>query len=89
MGRFSDDYKDNNEIRAGLVEAGAKVGDITMNSTSVVITARINVENNNFVSLNHSIKLHAILKDVKYSIASVNTATADLSVTADYSNFVY
>lgn len=89
LSKFSDDYKDNNEIRTGLVEADAKVGNITMNTTSAVITARITVDGNKFVSMNHSIKLHAILNDVKYLIASVKEATADLSVTADYSNFVY
>ena len=89
LSKFSDDYKDNNEIRTGLVEADAKVGNITMNTNSAVITARITVDSNKFVSLNHSIKLHAILNDVKYLIASVKEATADLSVTADYSDFVY
>ena len=89
LGKFTNDYKDNNEIKAGLKEAGASLDSITMNTTSVTIKAKINVENFNFVSLNHSIKMNAVLTNVKYSIAKVSKASADLSTTIDYTDFKY
>lgn len=89
LGRFTNDYKDVNEIRSGLAEAGAGVGAITVKTTSVKITAKINASNKRFVSLTHDIKMAATLNDVKYSIAKVKTATADLETTVKYTDFKY
>ena len=89
LGRFTKDYKDVDEIRSGLAEAGAGVGNITVNTTSVTIKAKINASNNRFVSLTHNIKMSASLNDVKYSIAKVKTATADLQTTVKYTDFKY
>ncbi len=89
LGRFTKDYKDVDEIRSGLAEAGAGVGDITVKTTSVTIKAKINASNNRFVSLDHNIKMSATLNDVKYSIAKVKTATADLETTVKYTEFKY
>lgn len=89
LGKFTADYKDIAEIKDGLAEAGAGLGSITVNTTSVVIKAKIAVANKNFVSLSQSIKMHAVLTDVKYSVAKVKQATTDLSTAVDYSSFVY
>lgn len=89
LGRFTKDYKDADEIRSGLSEAGAGVGAITVKTTKVTITAKINASNNRFVSLTHSIKMSAALNDVRYSIAKVKTATADLETTVKYTEFKY
>ncbi len=89
LGKFTKDYKDVDEIRSGLAEAGAGVGAITVNTTSVTIKAKINASNNRFVSLTHNIKMSATLNDVKYSIAKVKTATADLETTVKYTEFKY
>ena len=89
LGRFTKDYKDVDEIRSGLAEAGASVGNITVNTTSVTIKAKISASNNRFVSLSHNIKMSASLNDVKYSIAKVKTATADLQTTVKYTDFKY
>lgn len=89
LGRFTKDYKDVDEIRSGLSEAGAGVGAITVKTTSVTIKAKINASNSRFVSITHNIKMSATLNDVKYSIAKVKTATADLETTVKYSEFKY
>ncbi len=89
LGRFTKDYKDVDEIRSGLADAGAGVGAITVKTTSVTIKAKINASNNRFVSLSHNIKMSATLNDVKYSIAKVKTATADLETTVKYTEFKY
>ena len=89
LGRFTKDYKDVDEIRSGLADVGAGVGAITVETTSVTVKAKINVSNNRFVSLTHNIKMAATLNDVKYSIAKVKTATANLETTVKYTDFKY
>ena len=89
LGRFTKDYKDVDEIIAGMSEAGAKTDGITVKTSSVKITAKIAVDTNRLVSLNHSFKMSATLSNVKYSIAKVKTASADLSTTVSYSDFRY
>lgn len=89
LSRFTKDFKDTKEIRDGLNEAGAGVDGITLKTTSVVITAKIEAATNRFVSLEHRIKMSAVLTNVKYSIAKVKQATSDLSTTVKYSSFKY
>ena len=89
LGKFTKDYKDVDEIKAGINEAGAKVDSITVKTSSVKITAKIDVETGRLVSLNHSFKMSATLSNVKYSIAKVKNASADLSTTVSYSDFKY
>ncbi len=89
LGKFTKDYKDVDEIRSGINEAGAKVDGITVKTSSVRITAKIAVETNRFESISHSFKMSATLTNVKYSIAKVKKATADLSTTVSYSSFKY
>lgn len=89
LSRFTKDFKDVKEIKAGLAEAGASLDDVTIKTTSVVITAKIEAATNRFVSLNHIFKMSAVLTNVKYSIAKVKQASADLSTTVDYSTFKY
>lgn len=89
LGKFTKDYKDVDEIKKGINEAGAKVDSITIKTSSVKITAKIAVETNRFESVSHSFKMSATLTNVKYSIAKVKKATADLSTTVSYSSFKY
>ncbi len=89
LGRFTNDYKDINEINSGLAEAGASVGSITINTTSVTINAKIGVENNRFASITHNIKMSAVLKDIKYTFVKVSEATSDLDTKVVYSDFKY
>ena len=89
LGRFTKDYKDVDEIKAGLTDVGASVDSITVNTTKVTVKAKIEVSSNRLVSLEHNIKMNAVMNNVKYSIARVGKATAELETTAKYSNFKY
>lgn len=89
IGRFTKDYKDANEIKAGLEEVGASIGGMNVKTSSVVIEAKISVENGRFASLKHSFKMNAEMTDVKYSVAKVKTAKAKLATTVTYSSFKY
>lgn len=89
LGRFTTDYKDVDEIRAGLADVGAGVGAITVTTTKVTVKAKIAVADKKLVSVEHNIKMGAVMNDVKYSIAKVSKATANLETTVKYSNFKY
>jgi hypothetical protein len=89
LGRFTKDYKDVDEIRTGMTEAGAKVDGITVKTSGVKITAKIAVDSNRLVSLTHTFKMSASLTNVKYTIAKVKEASASLATTVSYSDFKY
>lgn len=89
LGRFTKDFKDVDEIQAGLADVGASVNSLTVNTTSVVINAKIAVENNRFTALNHTIKMKATLKGVKYSIVRGVNASANMETKVSYSSFKY
>lgn len=89
IGRVTKDFKDIDEINAGLADVGASVNSLTVNTTSVVINAKISVENNRFASLNHTIKMKANLKGVKYSIVRGVNASANMETKVSYSSFKY
>lgn len=88
LGRFTKDFKDIDEIKAGLAEVGASVESMTINTTSVTITAKIDTETNRFVSITHNIKMNANLKNIRY-IVRVAKASTDLETTVNYSEFKY
>ncbi|MBO4341742.1 MAG: hypothetical protein J5870_01435 [Clostridia bacterium] len=89
IGRFTNDYKDAAEIKAGLTEGGANVDSVSMKTDSVVIKAKISVDGNKFSSLSYTIKMSAVLTNVKYSIARVSKATGELVSQIDYTSFNY
>lgn len=89
LGRFTKDFKDVDEIQAGLAEVGASVNSMTVSTTSVVINAKIRIDNNRFESLNHTIKMKADLRGVKYSIVRGVNASADMETKVSYSGFKY
>ncbi len=89
IGRFTKDYKDVDEIKAGLADAGASVESMTVKTSSVIINAKIRTDNNRFESVTHNIKMGATLNGIKYSIVKVKQATANLETKVSYSNFKY
>ncbi len=89
LGKVTKDYKDVDEIKEGLEDVGASVESLTVNTTSVVINAKIRVDNNRFSSLNHTIKMKATLKGVKYSIVRGVNASANMETKVSYSDFKY
>lgn len=88
LGRFTKDFKDIDEIKAGLADVGASVESITVNTTSVTITAKIDAKTNRFVSITHNIKMNANLRNIKY-IVKVSKASTDLETAVNYSDFKY
>lgn len=89
LSKFTKDFKDNNEIKSGLAEAGASVGTLDISTSDVKIVAKISVDGNKLSSLTHSFKMQANLKKVKYTIVSVNEASANLETKVTYSSFKY
>ena len=89
LGRFTKDFKDVDEIKAGLKEAGAGVDSMTVKTTSVTINAKINVSNNRFASISHNINMKAELNGVRYTLIRVNKASANLETKVEYTDFKY
>lgn len=88
LGRFTKDFKDVDEIKAGLSEVGASVESMTINTTSVTISAKIDAKTGRFVSITHNIRMSASLKNIKY-IVRVGKASMDLETTVSYLDFKY
>ncbi len=89
IGRFTDDYKDTEDMKTGMAEGGAGVDSIDLKSTSVVIKAKIDAETKNFVSLSQTLKMSAVFHNVKYSIVKVSSASGELVTQIDYTGFKY
>lgn len=89
LGRFTKDFKDVDEIKAGLADVGASVESMTVSTTSVTISAKIRTDNNRFVSVNHNINMKANLKGVKYSIVRGVNASANMETKVSYTDFKY
>ncbi len=88
LGKFTKDFKDIDEIKAGLADVGASVESMTINTASVTVTAKIDAKTNCFVSITHNIKMNANLKNIKY-IIRVSKASTDLETAVNYSDFKY
>ena len=89
LGKFTKDFKDVDEIKAGLSDVGASVESMTVNTTSVTINAKIRTDNNRFNSLTHTINMKASLNGVKYSIVRGVNASANMETKVSYSDFKY
>ncbi|MBR4859218.1 MAG: hypothetical protein IKU08_08545 [Clostridia bacterium] len=89
LGKFTKDFKDVDEIKAGLSDVGASVESMTVNTTSVTINAKISTDNNRFTSLTHTINMKASLNGVKYSIVRGVNASANMETKVSYSDFKY
>lgn len=89
LGRFTKDFKDIDEVKAGLSEVGASAESLTINTTSVTITAKINASNNRFILLSHNIKMKANLSNIRYSFVRVGKASMNLETKVEYSDFKY
>ena len=89
LGKFTKDFKDVDEIKAGLADVGASVDSMTVTTTSVTVNAKIRTDNNRFSSINHTINMKANLKGVKYSIVRGVNASADMETKVSYTDFKY
>ena len=89
LNRFTNDYKDINEMRDGLVDAGAAVETIDITVKTATIKAKIAVDTKAFSSVDYTISSDAYLTNVKYSIAKVKVVTGNIYTTVKYSGFAY
>ncbi len=88
LNRLSDDYKDINEIRDGLGEAGATVETIDCTVTVAKVTAKVAVEDKTITALDYTISNDAYLTSVKY-VVKVKTVTGTIYTTVNYTGFSY
>lgn len=89
LNKFTNDYKDINEMRAGLEDAGAAVETIDITVKSATIKAKIAVDTKEFKSVDYVIDSDAYLTNVKYTIAKVKVVTGNIYTTVSYSDFSY
>ena len=89
LNKFTNDYKDINEMRDGLVDAGAAVETIDITVKAATIKAKIAVDTKAFSSVDYTIDSDAYLTNVKYSIAKVKVVTGNIYTTVKYSDFAY
>ena len=89
LNKFTNDYKDINEMRDGLVDAGADVETIDITVKAATIKAKIAVDTKAFSSVDYTIDSDAYLTNVKYTIAKVKVVTGNIYTTVKYSDFAY
>lgn len=89
LNRFTNDYKDVNEMRAGLEDAGAAVETIDITVKTATIKAKIAVDSKAFSSVDYTISSDAYLTNVKYTIAKVKVVTGNIYTTVKYTGFAY
>ena len=84
------DYKNAGNLYDGINNADkASVEAITENNKNIKITATINSKTGNLVSLHVSYDWDVSLTNVKYSVATISTATGDAKTSVDFTNFVF
>lgn len=84
------DYKNAGNLYDGINNADkASVEAITENNKNIKITATVNSKTGNLVSLHVSYDWDVSLTNVKYSVATISTATGDAKTSVVFSNFVF
>ena len=84
------DYKNAGNLYDGINNADkASVEAITENNRNIKITATVNSKTGNLVSLHVSYDWDVSLTNVKYSVATISTATGDAKTSVDFTNFVF
>lgn len=88
LNRFTNDYKDNQEMVDGLASEGASTGTIQTTVKTATIKAKIAVESKEISSLDYTLKIDCLLTKVKYMV-SVKQVTGTIYTTVSYSDFSY
>lgn len=84
------DYKNAGNLYDGINNADkASVEAITENNKNIKIKATVNSKTGNIVSLHVSYDWDVSLTNVKYSVATISTATGDAKTSVDFTNFVF
>ncbi len=88
LNRFTNDYKDINEMHEGLQGEGASAETITCTVKTATIKAKIAVDTKAFSALDYTIKIDALLTKVNY-VLTVKQATGVIYTTVKYAGFAY
>lgn len=88
LNKFTDDYKDVNEMHTALQSEGASAETINCTSKDVKIIAEISVADKSFHSLTHKFKLDTVLETVNF-VLTLKQGTGTIYTTVNYSSFNY
>ncbi len=88
LNRFTNDYKDINEMHEGLEGEGASAETITCTVQTATVKAKIAVDTKAFTALDYTIKINALLTKVNY-VLTVKQATGVIYTTVKYTGFAY
>ncbi|MBQ6932725.1 MAG: hypothetical protein IJN38_11410 [Clostridia bacterium] len=88
LSRFTNDYKDVNEMHEGLQSEGASAEKITCTVKTATIKAKIAVADKSFSTLDYTVKIDALLEKVNY-VLTVKQATGTIYTTVKFANFAY
>ncbi len=88
LNKYTNDYKDINEMHEGLQSEGASAETITCTVKTATIKAKIAVDTKTFSSLDYTIKIDALLTKVNY-VLTVKQATGTIFTVVKYAGFAY
>ncbi len=88
LNKYTNDYKDINEMHEGLQSEGASAETITCTVKTATIKAKIAVDTKTFSSLDYTIKIDALLTKVNY-VLTVKQATGTIFTVVKYTGFAY
>lgn len=88
LNKFTNDYKDINEMHEGLESEGASAQKITCVSKEAKIVAKIAVADKAFSSLKFTIKLDTVLDKVNY-VLTIKQGSGVIYTVADFASFAY
>ena len=88
LNRYTNDFKDDKEMLAGLQDVDANAETITLTVKTATIKAKIAVADNSFSSIDYVIKTDALLTGVKY-VVKVSKVTGTIYTVVNYTKFAY
>ncbi len=88
LNKYTNDYKDINEMHEGLASEGASAETITCKVTTATIKAKIAVADKSFSALDYTIKIDTVLDKVNY-VLTIKQGSGVIYTTAKFANFAY
>lgn len=88
LNKFTNDYKDINEMHEGLASEGASAETITCKTTEAKIVAKIAVADKSFSALKYTIKIDTVLDKVNY-VLTIKQGSGVIYTVVDFANFAY
>ena len=88
LSKFTNDYKDVNEMHEGLASEGASAETITCTVKTATIKAKIAVADKSFSALDYTIKIDTVLTKVHY-VLTIKQGAGVIYTTAKFANFAY